>query len=41
MLGKIKLKLVEEGRLELAHKAFGPQGYLSDAYYTEVRPPRL
>ncbi|SMB93862.1 beta-lactamase [Hymenobacter roseosalivarius DSM 11622] len=30
------MKLVEEGRLELAHKAFGPEGYLSDAYYTEV-----
>ncbi|QIL76317.1 serine hydrolase domain-containing protein [Hymenobacter sp. HDW8] len=30
------MKLVEEGRLDLAHKAFGPEGYLSDAYYTEV-----
>ncbi|TGD83299.1 class A beta-lactamase-related serine hydrolase [Hymenobacter wooponensis] len=30
------MKLMEEGRLELQHKAFGPEGYLNDAYYTSV-----
>ncbi len=28
------MKLVEEGRLDLAHKAFGPEGYLTAEYYT-------
>lgn len=30
------LKLVEQGRLDLAGKAFGPQGYLQSEYYTSV-----
>lgn len=28
------MKLVEQGRINLAGKAFGPQGYLRSAYYT-------
>ncbi|MGY2130948.1 serine hydrolase domain-containing protein [Hymenobacter sp. HD11105] len=30
------MKLVEEGRLDLAHKAFGPEGYLTAEYYNSV-----
>lgn len=30
------MKLMEDGRLELQHKAFGPEGYLNDSYYTSV-----
>ncbi|QJX47290.1 beta-lactamase family protein [Hymenobacter taeanensis] len=30
------MKLMQEGRLELQHKVFGPEGYLNDAYYTSV-----
>lgn len=30
------MKLMEEGRLDLQRKAFGPDGYLDDAYYTSV-----
>jgi CubicO group peptidase (beta-lactamase class C family) len=30
------MKLMEEGRIELQHKAFGPEGYLNDPYYTDV-----
>ncbi|HEX8429432.1 serine hydrolase [Hymenobacter sp.] len=30
------LKLVEQGRINLAGKAFGPQGYLQSPYYTSV-----
>nr|WP_262904533.1 serine hydrolase domain-containing protein [Hymenobacter lucidus] len=30
------MKLVEEGRIELSHKAFGPEGYLQSAYYTSA-----
>jgi CubicO group peptidase (beta-lactamase class C family) len=36
------MKLVEDGQLELAHKVFGPDGYLnSPAYTREMRDPRL
>ena len=30
------MKLVEQGRLDLGGKAFGPQGYLRSAYYTRA-----
>jgi CubicO group peptidase (beta-lactamase class C family) len=30
------MKLVEQGRIELSHKAFGPAGYLQSAYYTSA-----
>ncbi|TGE14289.1 serine hydrolase domain-containing protein [Hymenobacter elongatus] len=30
------MKLVEDGRLRLDHKAFGPNGYLQSAYYTSA-----
>ena len=30
------MKLVEQGRLDLAGKAFGPQGYLRSSYYTRA-----
>lgn len=30
------MKLVEDGRLDLQHKAFGPEGYLNGAYFTGV-----
>ncbi|PJJ52774.1 serine hydrolase domain-containing protein [Hymenobacter chitinivorans] len=30
------MKLVEEGRIDLQHKAFGPEGYLQSAYYSSA-----
>ncbi|KAA9332999.1 beta-lactamase family protein [Hymenobacter busanensis] len=30
------MKLVEDGRLSLDHKVFGPEGYLQNAYYTDA-----
>ncbi|GAB3286670.1 serine hydrolase domain-containing protein [Hymenobacter tenuis] len=30
------MKLVEDGRLDLQHKVFGPAGYLDGAYYSDV-----
>lgn len=30
------MKLMEDGRIDLQHKAFGPDGYLNDPYYTSV-----
>nr|WP_262905351.1 serine hydrolase domain-containing protein [Hymenobacter nitidus] len=36
------MKLVEDGRLELSHKAFGPEGYLQSDYYTSaIRDERV
>lgn len=36
------MKLVEEGKIDLAHKVFGPGGYLTNAAYTrEIHDPRL
>ena len=36
------MKLVEEGQLSLAHKVFGPDGYLNGTAYTnEIQDPRL
>lgn len=36
------MKLAEEGRLDLAHRVFGPTGYLPGAAYTrEIRDPRI
>ncbi|GAB3846464.1 hypothetical protein GCM10028822_06590 [Hymenobacter terrigena] len=36
------MKLVEEGKLSLAHKVFGPEGYLKGQAYTrEIHDPRL
>ncbi|TGE21212.1 class A beta-lactamase-related serine hydrolase [Hymenobacter aquaticus] len=30
------MKLVEQGKIDLSHKAFGPKGYLQSAYYTSA-----
>ncbi|GGG58182.1 serine hydrolase domain-containing protein [Hymenobacter glacieicola] len=36
------MKLLEDGRLDLQHRVFGPQGYLNDSYYTSViTDPRI
>jgi CubicO group peptidase (beta-lactamase class C family) len=35
------MQLVEEGRLQLSDKAFGPQGILQDSLYGKVQDPRI